>query len=172
MDDQNYVYLENVTVQGEVRMHGASNMVVRVATFKAPRGDRLRDRKRVPRNNYIVDNDVVGAAVWVDNQLSTTATTAARDPVHRSGHVVCFNHVKGFRDDISLMEYDEAYEQVQSHLHNDIEEATTTPWKPTRPWAMSAWYATGCATASTYELTARPGRPDLLHTERHVQRPL
>jgi MYXO-CTERM domain-containing protein len=39
--------------------------------------------------------------------------------------VVCFNHVKGFRDDISLMEYDEAYEQVSIDIcNNDIEEAT------------------------------------------------
>jgi hypothetical protein len=39
--------------------------------------------------------------------------------------VICFNHVADFRDDISLMEYDEAYEQVSIDIcNNDIEEAT------------------------------------------------
>jgi hypothetical protein len=127
MDDQNYVYLENVTVQGEVRMHGASNMVVRGCHIQSTgEGIDFEIGNAVPRNNYIVDNDVVGAAVWVDNQLSTDGYNGGEGiQFTGSGHVVCFNHVKGFRDDISLMEYDEAYEQVSIDIcNNDIEEAT------------------------------------------------
>ena len=42
-----------------------------------------------------------------------------------SGHVICFNHVALFRDDISLMEYDEAFEQTSIDIcNNDIEQAT------------------------------------------------
>jgi hypothetical protein len=127
MDDQNYVYLENVTVQGEVRMHGASNMVVRGCHIQSTgEGIDFEIGSAVPRNNYIVDNDVVGAAVWVDNQLSTDGYNGGEGiQFTGSGHVVCFNHVKGFRDNISLMEYDEAYEQVSIDIcNNDIEEAT------------------------------------------------
>ena len=127
MDDQNYVYLENVTVQGEVRMHGASNMVVRGCHIQSTgEGIDFEIGNAVPRNNYIVDNDVVGAAVWVDNQLSSDGFNGGEGiQFTGSGHVVCFNHVKGFRDDISLMEYDEAYEQVSIDIcNNDIEEAT------------------------------------------------
>ena len=127
MDDQKYVYLENVTVQGEVRMHGASNMVVRGCHIQSTTGGiDFEIGNAVPRNNYIVDNDVVGAAVWVDNQLSTDGFDGGEGiQFTGSGHVVCFNHVKGFRDNISLMEYDEAYEQVSIDIcNNDIEEAT------------------------------------------------
>ena len=127
MDDQNYVYLENVTVQGEVRMHGASNMVVRGCHIQSTgEGIDFEIGNAVPRNNYIVDNDVVGGATWVDDQLGADGYNGGEGiQFTGSGHVVCFNHVKGFRDNISLMEYDEGYEQVSIDIcNNDIEEAT------------------------------------------------
>jgi hypothetical protein len=127
MDDQNYVYLENVTVQGEVRLQGASNMVVRGCHIQSTgEGIDFEIGNAIPRNNYIVDNDVVGAANWIDSQLSTDGFNGGEGiQFTGSGHVVCFNHVKGFRDNISLMEYDEAYEQVSIDIcNNDIEEAT------------------------------------------------
>ena len=127
MDDQNYVYLENVTVQGEVRMHGASNMVVRGCHIQSTgEGIDFEIGNAVPRNNYIVDNDVVGGATWVDDQLGADGYNGGEGiQFTGSGHVICFNHVKGFRDNISLMEYDEAYEQVSIDIcNNDIEEAT------------------------------------------------
>jgi len=136
MDDQNYVYLENVTVQGEVRMHGASNMVVRGCHIKAPaRGSTSRSETRFRATTTL------STTTWWRRSLGRQSAQHRRYnggegiQFTGSGHVVCFNHVKGFRDDISLMEYDEAYEQVSIDIcNNDIEEATTTPWKPTRPW--------------------------------------
>ena len=127
MDDQKYVYLENVTVQGEVRLHGASNMVVRGCHIQSTAaGIDFEIGNAVPRNNYIVDNDVVGGATWVDGQLGADGYNGGEGiQFTGSGHVVCFNHVKGFRDNISLMEYDEGYEQVSIDIcNNDIEEAT------------------------------------------------
>jgi MYXO-CTERM domain-containing protein len=80
----------------------------------------------IPRNNFIVDNDVVGAANWTNDQLGADGFNGGEGiELTGSGHVVCFNHVRGFRDDISLMEYDEAYEQVSIDIcNNDIEQAT------------------------------------------------
>ncbi len=127
MDDQQYVYLENVTVQGEVRLHGASNMVVRGCKIRTTAGGiTFEIGNDIPRNNYIVGNDVVGGATWVDNQLSSDGYNGGEGiQFTGSGHVICNNHVKDFRDDISLMEYDEAYEQVSIDIcNNDIEEAT------------------------------------------------
>jgi hypothetical protein len=68
----------------------------------------------------------VGGATWVDDQLGANGYDGGEGiQFTGSGHVVCFNHVKGFRDDISLMEYDEGYEQVSIDIcNNDIEEAT------------------------------------------------
>jgi MYXO-CTERM domain-containing protein len=127
LDDLQWVYLENVTVQGEIRLHGASNMVVRGCKVRTTsNGINFQISDGVPRNNYIVDNDVVGGATWTDDQLGAGGYDNGEGiQFTGSGHVVCFNHVKGFRDNISLMEYDEAYEQVSIDIcNNDIEEAT------------------------------------------------
>ena len=80
----------------------------------------------VPRNNTIVDNDVVGGATWVDDQLSADGYNGGEGiQFTGSGHVICFNHVANFRDDISFMEYDEAFEQTSIDIcNNDIEQAT------------------------------------------------
>jgi hypothetical protein len=127
MDDRQWVYLENVTVQGEVRLHGASNMVVRGCKIRTTgNGINFQISNGVPRNNFVVDNDVVGAATWEDSQLGAGGYDGGEGiQFTGSGHVVCFNHVKGFRDDISHMEYDEAFEQVSNDIcNNDVEEAT------------------------------------------------
>jgi hypothetical protein len=127
----------------------------------------------MPRNNYIVDNDVVGGATWVDDQLGADGYDGGEGiQFTGSGHVVCFNHVKGFRDNISLMEYDEAYEQVSIDIcNNDIEEATDD--------AIEADSAMGNVRVlrnrikncfDGMQLAAEPGRPDLLHPQRDVQR--
>jgi MYXO-CTERM domain-containing protein len=127
MNDRQYVNLENVTVMGEVRMNGASNMVVRGCRIRTTAGGiTFEIGNAVPRNNTIIDNDVVGGAMWIDSQLSTNGYDGGEGiQFTGSGHVICFNHVADFRDDISLMEYDEAYEQVSIDIcNNDIEEAT------------------------------------------------
>ena len=127
MNDRQYVHLENMTVMGEVRMNGASNMVVRGCRIRTTAGGiTFQIGNAVPRNNTIIDNDVVGGATWVDNQLSTDGYNGGEGiQFTGSGHVICFNHVANFRDDISLMEYDEAFEQVSIDIcNNDIEQAT------------------------------------------------
>jgi uncharacterized protein (TIGR03382 family) len=125
--DRQYVYLENLTVMGEVRMNGTSNSVVRGCKVRSSSdGITFQMGNDVPRNNTILDNDVIGGATWEDSQLSTDGFNGGEGiQFTGSGHVVCFNHVKDFRDDISLMEYDEAYEQTSIDIcNNDIEEAT------------------------------------------------
>jgi MYXO-CTERM domain-containing protein len=127
MSDQKWVYLENVTVQGEVRMNGASNMVVRGCKIRTTAGGiTFQMGNDVPRNNYIVDNDIVGGATWTDDQLGAGGYDSGEGiQLTGWGHVICFNHVKDFRDNISLMEYDEAFDQVSIDIcNNDIEEAT------------------------------------------------
>jgi MYXO-CTERM domain-containing protein len=127
MSDRQYVYLENVTVMGEVRMSGASNSVVRGCRIRTTSsGITFQIGNSVPRNNTIVDNDVVGGAMWIDSMLSVDGYDGGEGiEFTGSGHVICFNHIKDFRDDISLMEYDEAFEQTSIDIcNNDIEEAT------------------------------------------------
>jgi len=127
MNDRQYVHLEDVTVMGEVRMNGASNMLVRGCRIRTTAGGiTFEIGNAVPRNNTIVDNDVVGGATWVDDQLSADGYNGGEGiQFTGSGHVICFNHVANFRDDISFMEYDEAFEQTSIDIcNNDIEQAT------------------------------------------------
>ena len=127
LSDRQWVHLEGVTVNGEVRMNGASSSVVRGCKIHTTTGGiTFEIGDAIPRNNYIVDNDIMGGASWVDSQLGADCYNGGEGiQLTGSGHVVCFNHVKGFRDNISLMEYDEAYEQVSIDIcNNDIEQAT------------------------------------------------
>jgi len=125
--DRQYVYLENVTVMGEVRLKGSSSSVVRGCRIRTSAfGITFQRGNDVPRNNTIVDNDIVGAAPWVNDQLGSEGYDGGEGiQFTGSGHVVCFNHVANFRDNISFMEYDNAYEQVSIDIcNNDIEQAT------------------------------------------------
>jgi len=125
--DRQYVHLENLTVNGGVKLTGSSNMVVRGCRVHTPAGGiTFLKGNAVPRNNTIVDNDVVGPAVWQDDQLAVNGFDGGEGiQFTGSGHVICFNHVKDFRDDISFMEYDEGYEQTSIDIcNNDVEEAT------------------------------------------------
>jgi len=127
MNDRQYVNLENVTVMGEVRMNGASNMVVRGCRIRTTAGGITFEMgAAIPRNNTIIDNDLVGGAMWIDSMLSADGYNGGEGiQFTGSGHVICFNHVALFRDDISLMEYDEAFEQTSIDIcNNDIEQAT------------------------------------------------
>jgi MYXO-CTERM domain-containing protein len=127
LSDRQWVHLENVTVNGEVRADGVSNAAIRGCKIRSTsNGIRIEIGKAVPRNNYIVDNDIVGGATWTNEQLGADGYDGGEGiQITGSGHVVCWNHVKGFRDNISFMEYDEAYEQVSIDIcNNDIEEAT------------------------------------------------
>lgn len=124
-----YVHLENLTVKGSVRLEGSSNMVVRETKVRTT-GDGITflvdQQGHVPENNYIVDNDLIGAAPWVNEQLSDSGYDNGEGiRVTGPGHVVCFNRVKAFRDNISLMEDSQAYEQTSIDICNNyIEEAT------------------------------------------------
>ena len=127
MSDRHDVNLENVTVMGEVRMNGASNMVVRGCRIRTTAGGITFEMgNAVPRNNTIIDNDIVGGAMWIDSMLSADGYDGGEGiQFTGSGHVICFNHVALFRDDISLMEYTEAFEQTSIDIcNNDIEQAT------------------------------------------------
>lgn len=125
-----WVYLENVNVNGVVKMSGSSNMVVRGCTVHSTgNGIDLEvgdDPKKPPSNNYIADNDVIGPCAFENDQLSATGCDAGEGIlITGPGNVVAFNHVKGFRDNLTHMEYDEAYnQQCNDFLNNDLEQAT------------------------------------------------
>ncbi len=127
IEDIEWVFLEDVTVNGTIKMSGSSNVVVRgCAVHSAGNGIDAENGSKVPSNNYIADNDVIGPCVFERDQLSVTGCDAGEGIlITGPGNVVAYNHVKGFRDNLTHMEYEEAYDQqCNDFYNNDLEEAT------------------------------------------------
>ncbi len=127
LDDQQWVHLENVTVQGAIRLDGGRNMAVRGCTVHSSgNGIDAEMGERIPENNYIADNDVRGPCQFTNDQLSSSGCDAGEGIIITGpGNVVCYNHVQGFRDDLTHMEADEAYDQQSNDFYgNDVEQAT------------------------------------------------
>jgi cysteine-rich repeat protein len=125
--DLKWVYLENVTVKGTIRMDGSENMVIRGCTIRSSgNGIQVQKGTGIPKNNYIADNDLIGPCVFDNASLSVSGCDLGEGiQITGPGNVVCYNHVKGYRDNLSHMEYDEAYDQQSNDFcNNDIESAT------------------------------------------------
>jgi hypothetical protein len=126
-EDLEWVFLEGVTVNGTIQMSGSSNMVVRGCVVRsAGNGIDAEVGSKVPSNNYIADNDVIGPCAFENDRLSSTGCDAGEGIlITGPGNVVAYNHVKGFRDNLTQMEYEEAYDQqCNDFYNNDLEEAT------------------------------------------------
>lgn len=124
---QAWVMLEDVTVKAAVRLNDSSNVTVRRTRIVTTENGIDCERGSVtPHDNTFVDNEILGSGTWDDAQLSAGGFDDGEGiQVTGPGHVICFNRVVGFRDAISLMEYDLAYEQQSIDIcNNDIERAT------------------------------------------------
>src|SRR5678815_3230233 len=95
MNDRRNVNLENMTVMGEVRMNGASDVVVRGCRIRTTAGGiTFMMGSGIPRNNTIIDNDITGGAMWIDSMLSADGYNGGEGiQFTGSGHVICFNHI-------------------------------------------------------------------------------
>jgi len=132
MNNRQWVYLDGLTVNGRVRMNASSHMAVMRCTVTIPPGTpEGSSRSGVvfqlrSEDNYIADNEVTGVATWTESLLGCCSAPFMGEGIEFSGpgHVIMNNHVKGFRDNISFMEEDEAEDQWSIDvLNNDIELA-------------------------------------------------
>jgi hypothetical protein len=132
LDNRRWVYLDNLTVNGRIRMNRSSQMAVTRCTVTIPPGaPEGQGRSGIvfqqeSENNYIADNVVTGVATWQESLLGCCDAPFMGEGIELSGpgHVVMNNRVRGFRDDISLLEGDEAVDQWSIDiLNNDLERA-------------------------------------------------
>jgi hypothetical protein len=132
LDDRQWVYLDNLTVDGRIRMNRSSHMAVTRSTVTIPAGaSEGQSRSGIvfqgqSENNYIADNVVTGIAAWREDQLGCCSAPFMGEGIELSGpgHVVTHNRVRGFRDNISLLEGGEAVDQWSIDiLNNDLERA-------------------------------------------------
>jgi MYXO-CTERM domain-containing protein len=122
LDGRSYVYLENVTVEGQVKFNNATGIVVRGCTIRT--GDRgIVSYLDGTTNGYFADNIILGPTAWADATVGADGANMGEGiEVTGPGNVIEHNYVRGFRDAISLLEDDDAGLQVSIDIiGNDIE---------------------------------------------------
>ena len=73
-------------------------------------------------NGYIVGNVISGPTIWHEDALGASGDNRGEGiELTGPGSVIAFNRVSGFRDCISLLESDEAVNQVSIDIYgNDL----------------------------------------------------
>jgi hypothetical protein len=122
--DRRHVWLEGLTVEGSVNLHGAESCVVRRCTVRARFGI-IANAPPGCRECVITDNVVEGVEPWRASLMGGGRGTVGEGiQLTGPGNVIAFNRVRGFRDAISLLEDELADEQTSIDiLNNDISVA-------------------------------------------------
>ena len=121
LDGRRFVHLVGLRIAGKIKFNGAADLAIvgnRVTTTE----DGIVTKTRSDRL-YIADNDVVGATTWTEAALGVDGANVGEGiEVTGPGHVIEHNHVRGFRDCVSLIEDAGAVEQVAIDIEgNDLE---------------------------------------------------
>ncbi|MEW5975823.1 MAG: fibronectin type III domain-containing protein [Acidobacteriota bacterium] len=124
LEGRKHVILEKVTVNGSVDLQGAEAVAVRHCTVNAQYGI-IASRPPGCKDCYIADNVVTYVMPWLAEGMGSgsvwggAANVGEGIQVTGPGNVICHNRVKGYRDCISLMEDESAYNQVSEDIYNN-----------------------------------------------------
>jgi hypothetical protein len=125
---RSHVHLDRLLVNGRIRFNGSSNISITRCTVNASAtafsGDGIVGYSR-PENAYIADNIVVGTTVWAESSFGVNGSNRGEGIlVTGPGHVIIHNRVRGFRDNISLVEGSEGQDQYSIDIaNNELGEA-------------------------------------------------
>jgi len=122
LDGRSHVFLEDVTVEGMVKLNDAVGIVIRGCTIHATENG-IVSYGSGSTDGYFADNVVIGTTGWTDATLGASGDNVGEGiQMTGPGNVIAHNHVRGFRDCISLMEDSEAVDQFSIDIiGNDIE---------------------------------------------------
>ncbi|MCC6874383.1 MAG: hypothetical protein IT378_08790, partial [Sandaracinaceae bacterium] len=123
LDDRAHVWLEDLSVRDRVVLHTSHAIVVRGCSITTP-DDGVVAFRGGTSDSYVCDNVIVGpTTTWADAALGADGDNLGEGvQLAGPGNVICYNHIRGFRDAISTMEDDEATDQYSIDiLGNDIE---------------------------------------------------
>ncbi len=122
------VIIEDLTVNGRIRFNGSDRITIRRCLINASstqfNGDGIVSFLRA-EYAYIVDNEVIGTTAWVEAAMGASGANRGEGIVVTGpGHVIAHNRVRGFRDNISLMEDGGAVDQYSIDIvANELSEA-------------------------------------------------
>ncbi|HUU26381.1 MAG TPA: FlgD immunoglobulin-like domain containing protein [archaeon] len=119
--NRKYVILEGVTVNGSVNILGAEEVAVVRCTVNAVYGI-VATSYPGAKNCYIADNVVTYSIPWIEESLGSDGINEGEGiQITGPGNVICYNRVSGYRDCISTMEDNDAYNQYCIDIYdNDI----------------------------------------------------
>lgn len=128
MFSRSHVHLESLTVNGRIRFNASNHISITRCTVNASatqfNGDGIVTYLR-SENAYIADNVVNGTTPWREDAFGASGANRGEGIlVTGPGHVIAYNRVSGFRDNISLLEDTEAREQFSIDIiGNELGEA-------------------------------------------------
>ncbi|MEO8297419.1 MAG: right-handed parallel beta-helix repeat-containing protein [Burkholderiales bacterium] len=123
-----YVHVSGLTVNGRIRYNSSIGVAITRNTVNANASVGSGDgivTWNVSQDAYIADNTVVGTSVWANSSLGVNGNNRGEGIlVNGPGHVVMNNRVRGFRDNISLLEAENSLQQYSIDiLNNELSEA-------------------------------------------------
>ncbi len=122
LDERSFVSLEGLTVQGQIKFNDATGIVVTNCAIDTDENGIVSYGNGVS-GAYIANNVITGPTVWRDSALGVDGDNLGEGvQLTGPGNVIAFNRVTGFRDCISLLEEDEAVDQVSIDVYgNDLD---------------------------------------------------
>jgi cysteine-rich repeat protein len=125
LEGVSHVYLENLTVNGRIKLNDSKNMVIRRCKVNAGDTGGIVAYAGGTSDSYLVDNTVIGKAPWENSAVGANGFDGSEGiELAGSGNVIAYNTVKGFRDCISTMEQT-SVKQVSIDIHNNDLEVCT-----------------------------------------------
>lgn len=123
LDGRSFVHVSGLHINGQIKWNGGIGLAITKNIVDATM-DGIVTKTRA-ENAYIADNVVTGVTVWNEAALGVDGNNVGEGiEVTGPGHVIEHNHVKGFRDAISLIEDGGAADQFSIDItDNEIEEA-------------------------------------------------
>jgi MYXO-CTERM domain-containing protein len=121
IDGRAHVLITGLEVHGKIKFNDAEGIVIRGVTIETP-DDGIVSYGTGVKNALILDNHIHGPTLWREAALGVDGDNLGEGvQITGPGNVVAWNQVSGFRDCLSLLEDDEAVEQVSVDFYgNDL----------------------------------------------------
>lgn len=126
MDGRSHVWIEDLTVRGQIKFNNARGIVVRRCHVQATAefgGNGIVSLSSGSTDGYFADNVITGLTEWTEASLGVDGDNIGEGIwLTGPGNVIEHNRVRGFRDCISLLEDSSAVSQFSIDiLRNDLD---------------------------------------------------
>ena len=133
-------FADNPAIYSHINLSGKHDVIITGVTVNNPGGQGIKANNAhnyvIARNNInarhgiwalsgasngaIFDNVVQGQTVWAESSMGNNGNNTGEGIfVSGPGNVIAYNDVRGFRDNISLLEDDAGINQINIDIHNN-----------------------------------------------------